>query len=95
MPFANDLAKLAYEATANALAAQVATVDNARARFGVLLGGGNVATAFLAKDAIAPGLPAGEEPHFAFLVGNGRAHVQAHLPLRLLALLLGLPLAGA
>ncbi len=69
MTFSTDLAKLAFEQGTRALAAQVATVDNARTRFGVLLGGGNIATAFLGKDAIGRGLPAGGEPTRAFVVG--------------------------
>jgi hypothetical protein len=71
MTFPADLAKLAYEQASKQLTAQVATVDNARTRFGVLLGGGNVATAFLGKDAIANGIPKGANPELAFLIGIG------------------------
>jgi hypothetical protein len=35
MAFADDIAKLAFEQSAKALTAQVATVDNVRARIGV------------------------------------------------------------
>jgi len=69
MSFQADLAKLAFEQGTKALSAQVATVDNARTRFGVLLGGGNIATAFLGKDAITRGLPAGGPMDPAFAVG--------------------------
>lgn len=67
MTFQADLAKLALEQGTKALSAQVATVDNARTRFGVLLSGGNIATAFLGKDAITRGLPEGGpiDPWFA------------------------------
>jgi hypothetical protein len=69
MSFQSDLAKLAFEQGTKALTAQVATVDNARTRFGVLLGGGNIATAFLGKDAIARGLPVGGPIDPAFALG--------------------------
>jgi len=70
MSFEADLAKLAFEQGTKALSGQVATVDNARARIGVLLGGGNVATAFLGKDAIARGIPVGGPIDPAFAVGT-------------------------
>jgi hypothetical protein len=69
MTFAPDLAKLAFEQGTKALSAQVATVDNARTRFGVLLGGGNIATAFLGKDAVSRGIPSGSPIDPAFVVG--------------------------
>jgi hypothetical protein len=69
LTFTGDLAKLAFEQGTKALSAQVATVDNVRTRFGVLLGGGNVATAFLGKDAITRGLPAGGPMDPAFGLG--------------------------
>ena len=64
-----DLAKLALEQATKALSAQVATVDNARTRFGVLLSGGNIATAFLGKDAITRGLPEGGPMDPWFVLG--------------------------
>lgn len=69
LTFKADLAKLAFEQGTKALSAQVATVDNVRNRFGVLLGGGNIATAFLGKDAITRGLPAGGPMDPAFGLG--------------------------
>ena len=69
MTFKADLAKLAFEQGTKALSGQVATVDNARTRFGVLLGGGNIATAFLGKDAITRGLPVGGPMDPAFGLG--------------------------
>ena len=70
MTFQADLAKLAFDQGTKALTGQVATVDNARARIGVLLGGGNIATAFLGKDAIARGIPVGGPIDPAFAVGT-------------------------
>lgn len=69
MTFQVDLAKLAFEQGTKAWSAQVATVDNVRNRFGVLLGGGNIATAFLGKDAIARGLPVVGPMDAMFAVG--------------------------
>jgi len=69
MAFPAERAKLAFEQGTKSLAAQVATVDNARTRFGVLLGGGNVATAFLGKDAIARGWPDNGVPTEALGLG--------------------------
>jgi hypothetical protein len=71
MAFTDDIAKLAFEQSAKALTAQVATVDNVRARIGVILGSGNVATAFLGKDVITRGVPTDGEPSTAFLIGAG------------------------
>jgi hypothetical protein len=62
--------KLAFDQASKGLTSQVATVDNARARIGLLMGGGNLATAFLGKDAIAKAFD-GEAVNLLFWFGAG------------------------
>jgi hypothetical protein len=65
-----DTYRLAFDQASKSLGAQVATVDNARARIGVLMGSGNLATAFLGKDALGHAMAAGS-PNIIFWFGAG------------------------
>jgi hypothetical protein len=61
----DDVTKLAFEQSSRALTQQVSSIDQLRTRAGVLIAGGDLASALLGKDAIAAGIKGG--PPFGLL----------------------------